>query len=137
MNVLRFTHVLIVPGEEYYKNKVKEIPCRPWGKNDILQLTDVHLQLNSKTKTTVEFSAFTKIWKQNTKRVIMYIKEGTYIKFRIFHHHLLHKSLTNFCITWDHLSLTHNTIIISMDKDQHKEVSWHSFHKINPFQVNY
>lgn len=31
------------------------------GGNDILQLTDVHLQLNSKTKTTVEFSAFTKI----------------------------------------------------------------------------
>lgn len=91
-----------------------------------------------KTKTTVEFSAFTKIWKTKYKRSnYVYKKKGTCIKFRIFHHHLLHKSLTNFCITWDHISLTHNTIIISMDKDQHKEDSRHSFHKINPFQVNY
>lgn len=29
--ISRFTHVLIVPGEEYYKNKVKEIPCVDHG----------------------------------------------------------------------------------------------------------
>lgn len=65
-----------------------------------------------KTKITVEFSAFTKIWKTKYKRSnYVYKKKGTCIKFRIFHHHLLHKSLTNFCITWDHL--LYHTILLS------------------------
>lgn len=65
-----------------------------------------------KTKTTVEFSAFTKIWKTKYKRSnYVYKKKGTCIMFRIFHHHLLHKSLTNFCITWDHL--LYHTILLS------------------------
>lgn len=108
----RFTHVLIVPGEEYYKNKVKEIPCRPWGKMTYCSLLMFIYNKIQKTKITVEFSAFTKIWKTKYKRSnYVYKKKGTCIKFRIFHHHLLHKSLTNFCITWDHL--LYHTILLS------------------------
>lgn len=112
MNFLRFTHMLIVPGEEYYKNKVKEIPCRPWGKMTYCSLLMFIYNKIQKTKITVEFSAFTKIWKTKYKRSnYVYKKKETCIKFRIFHHHLLHKSLTNFCITWDHL--LYHTILLS------------------------
>lgn len=50
------------------------------GENDILQLTDVHLQRNSKKQKSLLSSQHSqKYEKQNTKGVIMYIKRKEHV----------------------------------------------------------
>lgn len=50
------------------------------GENDILQLTDVHLQRNSKKQKSLLSSQHSqKYEKQNTKGVIMYIKKKEHV----------------------------------------------------------
>lgn len=90
-----------------------------------------------KQKSLLSSQHSQKYEKQNTKGVTMYIKRKEHVLSLGF-------STIIYCTNLDKLlhnlrpsSLPHNTIIISMDKDQHKEDSRHSFHKINPFQVNY
>lgn len=80
MNFLRFTHALIVPGEEYYKNKVKEIPCRPWGEMTYCSLLMfIYNEIKKKQKPLLSSQHSQKYEKQNTKGVIMYIKRKEHI----------------------------------------------------------
>lgn len=90
-----------------------------------------------KQKSLLSSQHSQKYEKQNTKGVIMYIKRKEHVLSLGFSTIIYCTNLWQTFAYSRPSSLPHNTIIISMDKDQHKEDSRHSFHKINPFQVNY